>query len=67
MAYITNTTATPRAESAFVASLTRLVARFDAWRSYRATYRALSALTDAELDDIGLTRGEIAGASRQSI
>ncbi|QIE55318.1 DUF1127 domain-containing protein [Pikeienuella piscinae] len=69
MAYITDTNAaaTHRGESALVAALTRLVARFNAWRSYRATYRALSALSDAELNDIGLTRGEIARVSRDAI
>jgi uncharacterized protein YjiS (DUF1127 family) len=34
----------------------------DAWRraaAYRNTYSQLSALSDRELDDLGLTRGEL--------
>lgn len=30
-----------------------------AWNDTRVTRKALSALTDRELDDIGLTRGDI--------
>ncbi|MFK7938594.1 MAG: DUF1127 domain-containing protein [Roseovarius sp.] len=32
---------------------------FDAWRSTRATQVALSRLSDRELEDIGLSRGDI--------
>lgn len=32
---------------------------FAAWNDSRATRRALSSLTDRELDDIGLNRGDI--------
>lgn len=41
-----------------------IVARFQAWRSYRQTVRALSALSDRELDDIGLHRGAIRNYAR---
>lgn len=34
-------------------------AAFTAWNTGRATRKALNNLTDRELDDIGLTRGEI--------
>jgi uncharacterized protein YjiS (DUF1127 family) len=36
-----------------------LLAAFRAWRDARATERALSKLSDRELDDIGLCRGDI--------
>ncbi len=39
-------------------------ARILAWRSYRQTVIALSALSDRELDDIGITRGEIKAVAR---
>lgn len=36
------------------------LAALRAWRDARATERALSRLSDRELDDIGLCRGDIA-------
>lgn len=36
-----------------------LVSAFVAWNDARATRRALSKLSDRELDDIGLCRGDI--------
>ena len=39
---------------------TRFFAAFTAWNDARATRKALSALSDRELEDIGLTRGDIA-------
>lgn len=39
--------------------LTALFAAFTAWKDARATRKALSALTDRELEDIGLTRADI--------
>lgn len=65
MAYIVSTNTT-RSESGLAVMLHNLVVRFNAWRSYRETVRALSNLTDAELNDIGLGRGEIERAARQS-
>ena len=35
------------------------------WQETRRTHKALSALTDRELDDIGLTRADIARVSRR--
>jgi uncharacterized protein YjiS (DUF1127 family) len=35
------------------------------WRRSRETARQLAALTDRELSDIGLTRGDIPQAARQ--
>lgn len=43
---------------------TALVARFNAWRAHRKTVAALNALSDRELDDIGLTRGQIPAIAR---
>ncbi|MFV0475977.1 MAG: DUF1127 domain-containing protein [Pikeienuella sp.] len=63
MAYITNTTAAAHNGNG-LGAFSGLVARYNAWRSYRATVRALNALTDAELNDIGLTRGQIELAAR---
>jgi uncharacterized protein YjiS (DUF1127 family) len=41
---------------AFVASL---IAAFTAWNDTRQTRNALNQLSDHELEDIGLTRGDI--------
>ncbi|MFX0542811.1 DUF1127 domain-containing protein [Roseovarius sp. S4756] len=43
--------------------LARFVAAFTAWKDARATRKALSVLSDRELDDIGLTRADIANFS----
>ncbi|MFX0544967.1 DUF1127 domain-containing protein [Roseovarius sp. S1116L3] len=41
----------------------RFAAAFTAWKDARATRKALSVLSDRELDDIGLTRADIANFS----
>lgn len=41
-------------------SLGRLMAAFTAWNEARKTRDALSALSDRELEDIGISRGDIA-------
>ncbi|MCQ0092093.1 DUF1127 domain-containing protein [Roseovarius sp. M141] len=41
-------------------NISRFVAAFTAWKDARATRKALSVLSDRELDDIGLTRSDIA-------
>lgn len=38
-----------------------LVAGYTAWNDARVTRNSLSALSDRELDDIGLSRGDIEG------
>ena len=44
--------------------------KLNAWRRYREAVRELSQLTDRELEDIGVRRGDIpfiaAGASRRA-
>lgn len=39
--------------------LSRAVSAWTAWRETAATHRALSRLSDHELDDIGLTRADL--------
>ena len=41
-----------------------LLGRYLAWRNYRATVIALASLSDHELADIGITRGEIKYVAR---
>lgn len=43
----------------FFGVFSKLVAQVVAWNDARVTRNALSALTDRELDDIGLVRGDI--------
>lgn len=54
-------TETPRTLSAVGISdgLFMLASRFHKWREARRTRAVLSQLSDRELDDIGLTRGDI--------
>lgn len=49
------------ARSAFlgVNTLTHLTETVSGWNDARVTRKALSRLTDRELDDIGLSRGDI--------
>lgn len=41
--------------------------KLTAWRRYRDAVKELSQLTDRELNDIGLRRGEIEDAVRKSV
>lgn len=41
------------------ATYTNTIAAFAAWNDARVTRNALSSLSDRELDDIGLSRGDI--------
>lgn len=43
--------------------LSVLFTKLVGWNNRRATYNALSKLSDRELDDIGLNRGDIADIS----
>ena len=43
----------------FVQSLPAVTARFSAWNDARVTRKALTKLSDRELEDIGLCRGDI--------
>jgi uncharacterized protein YjiS (DUF1127 family) len=57
----------PEAQRA-AAFLRRLVARLEAWIAYRLRYRTtvaeLARLTDHQLADIGVARGEIAAVAQ---
>lgn len=46
----------------WIAGLVNAIVR---WNDIRATRKALGALTDRELDDIGLTRGDIETVSHR--
>lgn len=58
MAYITSNTQLGASVPA-LGFFEAMVVRFQAWRSYRKTVAQLNALSDRELDDIGITRGSI--------
>ncbi|MFD0860176.1 DUF1127 domain-containing protein [Roseovarius aquimarinus] len=60
MSVIDTTRATHLGTNAFGLGVARLVAGFTAWNDARITRKALSALSDRELEDIGLTRGDVA-------
>ncbi|MEM9577751.1 MAG: DUF1127 domain-containing protein [Pseudomonadota bacterium] len=55
------------AASRFSAVLNSIVASFVAWNDARVTRNALSTLTDRELEDIGLTRGDIDAVADNNI
>lgn len=42
-----------------------LTSKFQKWRSYRRTVNELSRLSNRELDDLGLSRGEITSVARR--
>ncbi len=46
--------------------ITLILKRLAAWRRYRANLRELGRLTDRELEDIGLSRGNVDFAARMS-
>lgn len=61
---VLDTTHAPRARRAGGSFLSRVFAAITAWNETRVTRNALNRLTDRELDDIGLTRGDIERAIR---
>ena len=52
--------------SRFYAVFSSVAAQIVAWNDARATRNALSGLTDRELEDIGLTRGDIDDVADQN-
>jgi uncharacterized protein YjiS (DUF1127 family) len=58
------TIAQPRWTAGPLAALKRLWATYNNWRIEHAAIAALQALSDRELKDIGLTRGEIVHAAK---
>ena len=55
------------AASRFSAALNSVIATVVAWNDARVTRNALSGLTDRELEDIGLTRGDIDAVADSNI
>jgi uncharacterized protein YjiS (DUF1127 family) len=47
-----------------ITGLSRALGALQAWNDARVTRNALNKLTDRELDDIGLCRGDIAALGR---
>jgi uncharacterized protein YjiS (DUF1127 family) len=58
------TIAPPRRTAGPLAALKRLWVTYNNWRNEQAALAALQALSDRELKDIGLTRGDIVHAAR---
>jgi uncharacterized protein YjiS (DUF1127 family) len=53
-----------RASAALRGLIARLETRIEQWLAYRATVTELSDLTDRQLADIGILRGNIASVAR---
>jgi uncharacterized protein YjiS (DUF1127 family) len=64
MAHVAHSAQAPQFIAAIVESVSTVYAQFDNWRHVRRTIAALSALSDRELNDIGLSRSEIIGTAR---
>lgn len=54
----------PNYSQEIVMFLSYITARIRSYMRYRASVRALSALSERELSDIGLTRGDIQDVAR---
>jgi uncharacterized protein YjiS (DUF1127 family) len=54
-----DTTRAHASHAGFGSLASRVLSMLTAWNERRATRNALSQLSDRELDDIGLTRGDI--------
>ena len=61
---VIETTRTARPGVSVGSVFSRLVAAVSTWNDARVTRNALSRLSDRELDDIGLSRGDIESAIR---
>ncbi|WP_434051951.1 MAG: DUF1127 domain-containing protein [Roseibium sp.] len=44
-----------------------VVRKYNNWKRFRQTYDELSSLTNRELDDLGIARGDISRFARQAI
>lgn len=56
---VIDTTRTGVAPTFVFGGLSKLIGNISAWKDARVTRKALSQLSDRELDDIGLARGDI--------
>lgn len=45
-------------------TMMNVISKYNNWRNYRRTVSALSSLSNRELDDLGLTRGDIQYVAR---
>ncbi len=52
------------ATSSIRSAVKTVVSKISSYLEYRRTYDVLSGMTDRELDDIGITRGDIADVAR---
>jgi uncharacterized protein YjiS (DUF1127 family) len=50
-----------------MANLKSISEKLNAWRRYREAVRELSQLSDRELNDIGIRRGDIEDVVRRSV
>ena len=67
MAYLNTTSATGNRFAAVAASLFEtMVTRYKQRRLYRETFDGLSALNNRELEDLGLSRGDLRRVARES-
>jgi uncharacterized protein YjiS (DUF1127 family) len=57
----------PARKEAQMVSLKTISEKLDAWRRYRDAVRELSQLSDRELDDIGIRRGDIEYVVRRTV
>lgn len=48
-------------------SIKAIAEKFNSWRRYREAMRELSRLSDRELSDIGIRRGEIEFVARRGV
>lgn len=53
-----------RADFSILDRAVAMITRFNEWRSYRRTVTELAGLTDRELNDIGISRADIAAVAR---
>jgi uncharacterized protein YjiS (DUF1127 family) len=60
-------TQTARTGIAVITPFKTFAEKITAWRRYRDSVRELSRLSDRELSDIGLMRGDIEFVARQSV
>lgn len=63
----TESTPVPRSEAVSGGFFNAIVARYREWRDYRETYKELAGLTDLELADMGVSRGEIEFIARGGV
>jgi uncharacterized protein YjiS (DUF1127 family) len=48
-------------------SFKKIASKINAWRRYRVSVRELSRLSDRELHDLGIGRGDIEFVARKSV